>query len=199
MTLLLELYNRTKNEQKSPSNWKKGRLILIHKKGKIENITNYRPLTIVNAISSIYTKVLNKRLIEVVEHHKLLGEIQGGFRQDRSSNDLNFILNTIIWKQKRQNKHSHIAFIDLVKAYDKVNREILFKQLHEIGKKFIGTIKSLYTEDNITTKIKGNKSRTIYLDQGVRQGCSLSPLLFALYLKDIGETLHESKRGTTIV
>ena len=83
---------------------KKGRLIQIHKKNELADITNYRPITIVNVISVIYTKLLNKRLIQVIEHHKILGEIQGGFRQDRSSADLNFILNTIIWKQQRKNK-----------------------------------------------------------------------------------------------
>ena len=36
------------------------------------------------------------------------------------------------------------------------------------------------------------------MNQGVRQGCSLSPLLFALYLKEMGETLHQSKLGTSI-
>ena len=69
----------------------------------------------------------------MVEHHKILGEIWGGFRQDRSSADLNFILNTVIWKQQRRNKKSHVAFIDLVKAYDKVDRQIMFKKLQELG------------------------------------------------------------------
>ena len=119
------MYNQTKNEGNSPENWKMGRLILIHKKEDKDQINNYRPLTIVNSISSIYTKSLNKRLIQVTEYHKLLEEIQGGFRQDRSSTDLNFILNTIIWKQQRTNKNTHLAFIDLVKAYDKVNIAIL--------------------------------------------------------------------------
>ena len=76
----------------------------------------------------------------------------------------------------------------------------MFKNLQELGlgKKFIETIKSLYIGDNITTRINGKQSRTIYLKQGVRQGCSLSPILFALYLKDMGDTLHRSKQGTTI-
>ena len=66
-----------------------------------------------------------------------------------------------------------------------------------MGEKFIQTIKSLYTDDNITTKIKGENSRKNYLSQGVRQGCSLSPILFALYLKDMGEDLHKTKQGAT--
>ena len=57
------MYNQTKNEGNSPENWKMGRLILIHKKEDKDQINNYRPLTIVNAISSIYTKILNKRFI----------------------------------------------------------------------------------------------------------------------------------------
>ena len=87
--LLKELYNRVKNEGIVPENWKRGRLILIHKKNELTDISNYRPITIVNAISGIYTRLLNIRLIKVVEHHKILGEIQGGFRQDRCSADLN--------------------------------------------------------------------------------------------------------------
>ena len=47
-------------------------------------------------------------------------------------------------------------------------------------------------------KLMEKESRTFYLKQGVRQGCSLSPILFALYLKDMGESLHRSRIGTTI-
>ena len=63
---------------------------------------------------------------------------------------------------------------------------------------FIQCLKALYIDDSITTSIGGRKTRPIYLSRGVRQGCSLSPLLFALYLSDLGNELCKTGEGFVI-
>ena len=82
------LFNRVKNKGEAPKSWKRGRLVLIHKKGSRTDAFNYRPLTVLTAVSGLYTKLLNNRLTEVVEAHGLLGEIQNGFRKTRSGGGL---------------------------------------------------------------------------------------------------------------
>ena len=78
-------------------------------------------------------KILNARLIEVVEKHILLGEIQKKFRKGRSTADCCFVLNTILWKSIALRKLANIAFLDIQKAYDSVNRGILWTTLLESG------------------------------------------------------------------
>ena len=195
--ILSELFNKIKNSDEIPFGWNHGRLVLIHKRGPVEMIINYRPLTVNISIMSLYSRLLNQRLSKVVEEHDLLGEIQGGFRKGRSGGDNNFVLNTIIWKAKAEGKEVHKAYIDIHKAYDSVNREILWAKLRNLnfGEKFIKCIENLYKDDCIQTESHGLKSKPIFLSRGVRQGCSLSPILFALYLSDLGFDLMNSTQG----
>ena len=131
------------------------------------------------------------RLAEVVEANRLLGEFQNGFRKGRRGADNIFILDTILWKASAQWKKVFLAFIDLSKAYDSVDRTILWAQMEKLGfgGKFLQSLKSMYTGDSITTVVNGLSSREVYLRRGLRQGCSLSPLLFNLYISSIGEDL----------
>ena len=64
---LVVLFNRKKNKGKAPNPLKRGRLVLIHKKGSRTDVFNYRPLTVQTAVTGLYTKLQNNRLAEVVE------------------------------------------------------------------------------------------------------------------------------------
>ena len=118
---------------------------------------NYRPLTVINSISGLFSRILNERLTAVVEKHSLLGEIQNGFRKNRSAADNSFLLNTILWKQKHLRKKVHMAFVDLTKAYDCVDRSILWDKLSKIGfgGKFLATLKAIYKDDSIKAVVNG--------------------------------------------
>ena len=122
VNLLVTLYNNVKESGKVPASWRKGRLVLVHKKGPRSSIYNYRPLTVLNTVCGLYTKLLNSRLTKVVEAHRLLGEVQNGFRRGRSGTDCGFILNTVLWKCSARRKKPHLAFLDIQKAYDSVDR-----------------------------------------------------------------------------
>ena len=84
-----------------------------------------------------------------------------------------------------------MAFIDLTKAYDTVNREILWRHLSLLGfgGKFLRTLQAMYTGDSVTADVNGVSSKPVYLRRGLRQGCSLSPLLFNLYIAVIADDL----------
>ena len=90
------LFNRIKNSGIFPRGWICGRITLVHKKGPRTVLGNYRPITVLVSLSSLYSKLLNERLITVVEHFGLLGEIQNGFRKDRCGSDNVFILSSIL-------------------------------------------------------------------------------------------------------
>ena len=71
-----------------------------------------------------FSKLLNSRLTEVVEQHRLLGETQNGFRKDRSGIDSAFILNSILWKCMAKRKTVNLAFLDLQKARQGIYQKI---------------------------------------------------------------------------
>ena len=93
IALLTKLFNMVKSRGRIPRSWSRGQVVLIHKKGPVSDINNYRPLTVLTCMCATYSKVLNARLTEVVEKHKLLGEVQNGFRKDGSCVDSAFTLN----------------------------------------------------------------------------------------------------------
>ena len=114
--LLTVLFNMIKIEGVLPVGWNRGRMVLIHKRGAIENIMNYRPLTVVISLCGVLSRVLNARLIEAIESTNMLGEIQNGFRRTRCCADNNFVLSTILWKARAMGKKVYCAYIDLFKA-----------------------------------------------------------------------------------
>ena len=101
-----------------PPGWNKGKVTLVFKKGLREQLGNYRPITVLISLSGLYSRVLNARLTEVVETHKLLGEDQNGFRKGRGMADNAFILDSILWKARALKQKVHLCYIDITKAYD---------------------------------------------------------------------------------
>ena len=160
----------------------------------------YRPLTVLPCMCGLYSKLLNARLTEVVEKHKILGEVQNGFRRNRSDIDSTFVLNTILWKTMAKKKKVNLAFLDIEKAYDSVRRDILWKKMASMGfgGQFLSSIKSLYDGDHVTCDANGATTNPLYLGRGLRQGCSLSPMLFALYVRDMSNELHNSRLGVLL-
>ena len=83
------------------------------------------------------------------------------------------------------------------KAHDSVDREILYKKLSSIGfgGLVLGMIQSMYYNDNIQVRLGDRLSAPLWFTRGVKQGCCLSPLLFALYVAGLGIKLQESCLG----
>ena len=194
---LTVLFNKIKSEGIMPKGWNKGRITLIHKSGLREHLLNYRPITVIISLSGLFSKLLNSRLTEVVETHNLLGEVQNGFRKGRRMADNSFILDSILMKAKSLNQKLHLCYVDVSKAYDSVNRSILWSKLGSMGfdGEFLGCLKALYTNDSVDSVVNGISTKPVYLRRGLRQGCSLSPLLFALYISEIGSDLTRSSEG----
>ena len=111
-----KLFNNVRKHGMVPKGWKIGRLVLVHKKGPLTDMGNYRPLTVIVAMSGLFSRVLNERLTEVVEEERILGEIQQGFRRGRRGADNTFVLNTIIMKGVATGKNPHLAFLDIKKV-----------------------------------------------------------------------------------
>ena len=94
----------------------------------------------------------------------------------------------------------HLGFVDVSKAYDSVNRQVLWKKLEKIGicGVFLNALKAMYRGDSVQCVVNGKTSRSVFLRRGLRQGCSLSPMLFALYIFELGADLSTAGKGFTL-
>ena len=113
---------------------------------------------------------------------------------------LSYFLRSQKSQRVAKKKKVNLAFLDLQKAYDSVSRETLWKKMAKFGfsTQFIKSIQCLYDGDFVTSDVNGITTSPVFLGRGLRQGCSLSPILFALYVSDMSRDLHDSKLGFTL-
>ena len=76
-----------------------------------------------------------------------------------------------------------MGFTDLEKAYDRVNREVLWQvlRMYDVGGKLLNGIKSMYVHSSVCVRVKGGESEQFRIDSWVRQRCIISPWLFNIY------------------
>ena len=170
-----------------PEDLNTGRVKLIFKSGDHLEPGNYRPITVSSVLIKLFTKIYGARLSKVLEDNNVLEDNQIGFRPGRGTADAILIINTIINKYKNKKKPLHIAFLDLTKAYDRVNREVMFEKLTEagLGGRTRQIIQNLYYKDKILIELNGELCSKIFLTKGLKQGCGLSPTLFNFMAKEI--------------
>ena len=197
---LTELVNICLETGETPECLNTGKMTLIDKKEASLKISNKRPITVSNLMLSVITKTINYRMLKICERENLFGDTQYGFRPGRSTTDCIFLLLAAVRKAKKKKYRISVAFCDLQKAYDSVDRETLYKKLEfsGFGGKVVQLIQSMYYNDNVVIKLSRGVSSPLWFTRGVKQGCALSPLLFALYISGLGIRLQETKRGIDI-
>ncbi len=135
-----------------------------------------------------------------MENSDILGEIQNGFRKGRRATDSLLVLETLIRKTKREKKKIFVALLDIMKAYDRVDRGILWEIMEQMGvhKKLLDNIKSSYKNPSTTLQFQDITSDTLMLKLGLKQGCVMSPILFAIYIAELGRRLQDSSLGVKL-
>ena len=116
-----------------PQNWTESIILPLFKKGSVNDPNNYRGISLVDISSKIYSSIINDRLREWVEENNIIGEFQAGFRRNYSTIDHMYTLMAFIQKQFSLNRKLYVAFIDFEKAFDSINRSILWPILLRTG------------------------------------------------------------------
>ena len=145
----------------------------------------------------LYTYDLNKRLTLWLESNDILSDLQTGFRPNRSCHDHMIALYNIALNRRLNGKDIFCCFIDFRKAFDTVNRKILWQKLSQYGIDglFLKTLQSMYDGSEYTVEINGCCTPWFQVKNGVKQGCLLSPSLFNLYVNDLLVSLSMSEHG----
>lgn len=159
--------------------------------------TNYRGVSVTVSIYKAYCKLLNDRLTKWAESNDIIQDEQNGFRRNRSTIDQLSTLTNIIENRKRTKQSTFVAYVDFSKAYDRIDRNLLWSKLCDIGirGKMFEAIKSIYSNIQCAVKINGYRTKWFSQNIGLKQGCLLSTTLFNLYLNDLSQTLNQSGLG----
>ena len=166
-----------------PAVWLQSVIVPLPKKGDRKQCDNWRGISLIPIPSKILTNVIIGRLQKFFDQR--LGEEQVGFRKGRSCLDAIFGARMLHQHCRGFNQARVAAFLDLRKAYDSVDRSLLWEilSLHGVNGAMLRAIQSLYGEGSSSVvRVGGSFSDCFNVASGVRQGCPLSPLLFNVFL-----------------
>ncbi|CAB1107530.1 unnamed protein product [Ectocarpus sp. CCAP 1310/34] len=120
--LMVLLYNWVWKNEYTPTRWREGVVVNLRKKGDKTDPGNYRGITLLNTVGNVFCKLLNDRIVGVLEQEHSISEGQAGFRKKRGCVDHAFMGGRIIQGRKRARKPTYCFFLDVKKAYDTVWR-----------------------------------------------------------------------------
>ncbi|KAG6930718.1 hypothetical protein G0U57_003012, partial [Chelydra serpentina] len=154
---------------------------LYKNKGDRSDCNNYRGISLLSVVGKVFARVILNRLQKLAD--RVYPESQCGFRAGRSTTDMVFSLRQLQEKCREQHKPLLLAFIDLTKAFDLVNRDGLFKILVKVGcpPKLLSVIQSFHDNMKGTVLYDGSSSDAFDIHSGVKQGCVLAPTLFGIF------------------
>jgi len=159
----------------------------IHKKGDHSVMSNYRPVSVLNAMSKVFERIMYNRLWNYLEKLEILYIRQYGFRKGHST-DL-AILDVVdnISKALDNNQSVIAVFMDLAKAFDTINHDVLEQKLSHYGIRgsMLNWLKSYLRNRVQMVKVENTFSSREIVQCGVPQGSILGPLLFLIYINDL--------------
>ena len=192
---LTSLFKHSVDTCKPPDQWKIARVSAAFKKGREEDRTCYRPLSMLSIPSKLMESCVASNITNHVVTQNLLDKRQWAYRKGKSTEQLLIHL-TERWREAVERKlFVGILFVDFTKAFDTVSHNILLQKLNDLGIR--GDIwlwlKNYLTERRQFVRINGCDCDTHIITHGVPQGSVLGPKLFSLFTKDLLKSLHSAE------
>lgn len=185
---LTEVLNNSYLSGELPDSMKGGHICLLFKKGKRENLKNWRPISLLNIDYKILSKVIANRFRKIM--FKIIDLGQGcGVKGRTIKQQLLLIREMRTYLNNNNNIREGFTLISLdqEKAFDRVEHPYIYRTLEEMGfsQASIQWVRIMYNDISSNVVINGNILDRFYIDRSMRQGCPLSMLLFVIGLEPL--------------
>ena len=179
---LTKIFNLSLNRGLVPEIWKTATVIPIKKEGNSPDVNNLRPISLLPVQIKMLEKIVHKRLLEHLELYDLLDNKQGGFRPNHSTIDTIVRFTENLYKNLNSGQATVAVYIDLRKAFDTVNHDILIKKLALLGIRGsnLDWFENYLQNRSQYTFANNLCSSKAAVTCGVPQGSVLGPLLFLI-------------------
>lgn len=182
-----KICNKCFKEGKMPTSAKLADVIFLHKGGQKKKPDNWRPISLLPALSKIIEKVVNRRLTRYFESNNLWYKYQYGFRASLSTTHAIAELVNEIQNLQQKHKLVIVIFMDIAKAFNCLNHQVLLKKLkwYGINGKELKFFESYLSNRRQQPKLEGNIMPQVYIPMGTPQGGILSATQFIIYNNDL--------------
>uniref|UniRef100_A0A8K9XPW6 Reverse transcriptase domain-containing protein n=1 Tax=Oncorhynchus mykiss TaxID=8022 RepID=A0A8K9XPW6_ONCMY len=193
-TPITSLFNLSFVSSEIPKDWKASAVIPLFKWGDTLDPNCYRPISILSCLSNVFENQVNKQITDHFESHHTFSAMQSGFRAGHgcTSATLKILNDTITAIDKRH--YCAAVFIDLAKAFDSVNHNILIGRLDSLGfsNDCLAWFTNYFSDRVQCVKSEGLLSGPLTVSMGVPQGSILGPTLFSVYVNDVAIAAGDS-------
>ena len=191
---LTQIMNLSLKSGVFPNAWKEAKVIPLHKGGDL-SVNNFRPIAILPIVSKIIEKAVHKHLYSYLSEHNIINENQSGFRPSHSTETCLINLVNDWSNNMNAGNMTGVAFIDLRKAFDTVNHNILLSKLQNLGASVsaLSWFNSYLKCRTQRVHFKDSLSNSCFVSTGVPQGSVLGPLFFIIFINSMSNVISHGK------